>query len=59
MLAAGVIAAAHDALDVVKVRDSVYMIAGAGSNVTVQFGFWQDKDPVHERIRIGAGQREA
>jgi hypothetical protein len=56
MLAAGVIAAAQDALDVVKVRDSVYMIAGAGSNVTVQFGFWQDKDPVHERIRIGAGQ---
>jgi len=25
-------------LDVVKVRDNVYMIAGAGANVTVQFG---------------------
>ena len=38
MLAAGVIAAAQDALDVVKVRDNVYMIAGAGANITVQFG---------------------
>src|ERR1700686_3877247 len=38
MLTAGVIADGQDALDVVKVRDNVYMIAGAGSNVTVQFG---------------------
>jgi len=28
----------QEALDVVPVRDSVYMIAGAGANVTVQFG---------------------
>jgi cyclase len=38
MLMAGGIANGQDALDVVKVRDNVYMIAGAGSNVTVQFG---------------------
>ncbi len=38
MLTAGAIAHGQDALDVVKVRDNVYMIAGAGSNVTVQFG---------------------
>jgi cyclase len=37
--AAGIGVAAQTAdLDVVKVRDNVYMIAGAGSNVTVQFG---------------------
>jgi glyoxylase-like metal-dependent hydrolase (beta-lactamase superfamily II) len=39
MTSAGVVAVAQQAdLDVVKVRDNVYMIAGGGANVTVQFG---------------------
>src|SRR5207237_2864432 len=38
MLTAGAIVHGQDGLDVVKVRDNVYMIAGAGSNITVQFG---------------------
>ncbi len=38
-LAAGVLLSAQQAdLDVLKIRDNVYMIAGAGANVTVQFG---------------------
>ena len=36
--AATVVVHAQTDLDVVKVRDNVYMIAGAGSNITVQFG---------------------
>ncbi len=39
VLAAGVLASAQQAdLDVVKVRDNVYVVAGAGANITVQFG---------------------
>ena len=38
LLATGVVFAQPADLDVVKVRDNVYMIAGAGANVTVQFG---------------------
>ena len=38
-LATGVVALAQQPdLDVVKIRDNVYMIAGAGANITVQFG---------------------
>jgi glyoxylase-like metal-dependent hydrolase (beta-lactamase superfamily II) len=37
LLASAVLSAQAD-LDVVKIRDNVYMIAGAGANVTVQFG---------------------
>jgi glyoxylase-like metal-dependent hydrolase (beta-lactamase superfamily II) len=38
-LAAGVaLFAQQPDLDVIKIRDNVFMIAGAGSNVTVQFG---------------------
>jgi cyclase len=37
-MAAGVIVTAQADLDVVRIRDNVYMIAGAGANVTVQFG---------------------
>ena len=38
VLAAGAALHGQDGLDVVKVRDNVYMIAGAGSNITLQFG---------------------
>ena len=34
----GVAISAQADLDIVRVRDNVYMIAGAGSNITVQFG---------------------
>jgi len=38
MLTAGALLHGQDALDVVKLRDNVYMIAGAGSNITLVFG---------------------
>ena len=38
MVAAGVVASAQSDLDVLQIRPNVYMIAGAGSNITVQFG---------------------
>jgi len=38
-IAAGVLVGAQAPdLDVLKIRDNVYMIAGAGANVTVEFG---------------------
>jgi glyoxylase-like metal-dependent hydrolase (beta-lactamase superfamily II) len=37
-IVAGVVVTAQTDLDVIRIRDSVYMIAGAGANVTVQFG---------------------
>ena len=37
-LLAGVVLSAQAGLDVVKVRDNVYMIAGAGANITLVFG---------------------
>jgi glyoxylase-like metal-dependent hydrolase (beta-lactamase superfamily II) len=37
-IVAGVVVSAQTDLDVIKIRDSVYMIAGAGANVTVQLG---------------------
>jgi glyoxylase-like metal-dependent hydrolase (beta-lactamase superfamily II) len=35
---AGVVTSAQTDLDVVRIRDNVFMIAGAGANITVQFG---------------------
>ena len=37
-VAACVIVSAQADLDVVRIRDNVYMIAGAGANITLQFG---------------------
>ena len=37
-MVAGAVVSAQTDLDVVRVRDNVYMIAGAGANITVQFG---------------------
>lgn len=37
MLAGAVLSAQSD-IDVVKLRDNVYLVAGAGSNITLQFG---------------------
>jgi glyoxylase-like metal-dependent hydrolase (beta-lactamase superfamily II) len=37
-IAAGIVVSAQADLDVVRIRDNVFMIAGAGANVTVQFG---------------------
>ena len=37
-IAAGALLFAQNELDVVQIRQNVYMIAGAGANITVQFG---------------------
>jgi cyclase len=37
-IAAGIVVSAQTDLDVIRIRDNVFMVAGAGANITVQFG---------------------